>query len=72
MRIANTWKNNDRITLSFPMQVKTRTWIRTKAVSVWIMVHDISLKIKENYVRYDSKVTLGMIRNGKENADPTK
>lgn len=72
-RIANTWKNNDRITLSFPMQVKTRTWDKNKgSVSVDYGPLTFSLKIKENYVRYDSKVTAQYDSKWQENADPTK
>lgn len=72
-RIVNTWKNNDRITLEFPMQVKTRTWDKNKgSVSVDYGPLTFSLKIKENYVRYDSKVTAQYDSKWQENADPTK
>ncbi|HQQ97178.1 MAG TPA: glycoside hydrolase family 127 protein [Cyclobacteriaceae bacterium] len=72
-RIANTWKNNDRITLSFPMRVRTRTWDKNKgSVSVDYGPLTFSLKIKENYVRYDSKVTAQYDSKWQENADPTK
>jgi hypothetical protein len=72
-RIVHTWKNNDRITLQFPMQVKTRTWDKNKSsVSVDYGPLTFSLKIKENYVRFDSKVTAQYDSKWQENADPSK
>jgi hypothetical protein len=58
IRINNLWKNNDQIKINFPMVIKVREWKGNKnSVSVNYGPLTFSLKIKENYVKKDSKET---------------
>ena len=73
VRIANVWKNNDKIALTFPMKLKMRTWEKNKnSVSVNYGPLTFSLKIKEKYIRFDSKATAQYDSKWQENADPSK
>lgn len=58
LKIAGTWHNNDQIQLILPMDIEVRTWNRNKnSVSVNYGPLTYSLKIKERYVKKDSKET---------------
>ena len=73
VKIQNVWKNDDRITLEFPMKLKMRTWERNKnSVSVNYGPMTFSLKIDEKYVRFDTKATAQYDSKWQENADPSK
>jgi hypothetical protein len=54
--INNKWKNNDKVTLQLPMQLKVREWQQNKnSVSVNYGPLTFSLKIAEKYEKEDSK-----------------
>jgi len=73
IRIANTWKTGDTITLDFPMKVKLRTWEKNKnSVSVNYGPLTFSLKIAEKYIQLDTKETAQYDSKWQENADPSK
>lgn len=73
IRLMNNWKNGDKITLKFPMNLQTRTWEKNKnSVSVNYGPLSFSLKIKEDYVLRDSKETAIGDSRWQENADPKK
>ncbi len=71
--VQHKWKDGDRITLELPMQVKLRTWARNKnSVSVDYGPLTFSLKIKEKYIRFDTKATAQYDSKWQENADPSQ
>lgn len=73
VKILNVWKNNDRVTLRFPMKVKVRTWGKNKnSVSVNYGPLTFSLKINEKYIRFDSKATAQHDSKWQENTDQSK
>jgi len=73
IKLAGQWKNNDRVSLQFPMGLQVRTWTKNKnSVSVNYGPLTYSLKIKENYVQKDSKETAINDSRWQENADPKK
>lgn len=73
VRIVNGWRNNDRVTLRFPMKVKVRTWKKNKnSVSVNYGPLTFSLKINEKYIRFDSKATAQYDSKWQENTDQTR
>ena len=73
VKILNVWKNNDRVTLRFPMKVKVRTWEKNKnSVSVNYGPLTFSLKINEKYIRFDSKATAQHDSKWQENTDQSK
>ena len=73
VRIFNVWKNNDQVTLGFPMKVKVRTWEKNKnSVSVNYGPLTFSLKINEKYIRFDSKATAQYDSKWQENTDQSK
>ena len=56
LRINREWKSGDVIILHFPMTVKMQTWQSNEnSVSVNYGPITFSLKIKEKYVKYNSK-----------------
>jgi hypothetical protein len=73
LKIVNTWKNNDRLVLEFPMTLRTKTWEKNKnSVSVSYGPLTYSLKISEKYIRFDSKATAQYDSKWQENTDPSK
>lgn len=73
VRIMNTWKNADRVTLDFPMKLKIRTWEKNKnSVSVNYGPLTFSLKINEKYIKVDSKKTAQHDAKWQPTADPAK
>ena len=73
VKIVNVWKNNDRITLEFPMKLSTRKWEGNKnSVSVNYGPLTYSLKINEKYIRFDSKATAQYDSKWQENTDQSK
>jgi DUF1680 family protein len=53
LRLDRTWADGDTLTLSLPMQVRLRTWIKNRhTVSVDRGPLTYSLQIRENYVRH--------------------
>ena len=73
IKLNNTWKNGDKITLQLPMELKIRTWEKNKnSVSVNYGPLTYSLKIQENYVQKDSKETAIGDSKWQEGADPKK
>lgn len=56
--ITRDWKKNDKVTLRLPMTLKMRQWqVNKNSVSVDYGPLTLSLKIKERYVKRDSKET---------------
>ena len=73
VKLTNTWKKGDKITLRLPMELKVNEWIKNKnSVSVNYGPITFSLKIAENYVQKDSKETAIGDSRWQENADPKK
>ncbi len=73
VKLTNQWKNNDRISLQFPMELELRTWNRNKnSVSINHGPLTYSLQIQERYDQKDSKATAIGDSRWQENADPTK
>lgn len=73
VRIAGTWKNGDAIAISFPMKLSVRTWEKNKnSVSINYGPLTYSLKITENYLRYDSKETAQYDSKWQDNVDQSK
>lgn len=70
VRILRSWKDGDKVTLKLPMKVTVRTWEKNKnSVSVDYGPLTFSLKIKEKYLRFDSKATAQYDSKWQENAD---
>ena len=73
VKLTSQWKNNDRISLEFPMELQLRTWDRNKnSVSINHGPLTYSLYIKERYEQKDSKETAIGDSKWQENADPAK
>jgi hypothetical protein len=73
VKIANVWKNNDRVTLEFPMKLKVRAWEKNKnSVSVNYGPLTFSLKINEKYIKVDSKKSAQHDSKWQPEADPAK
>lgn len=73
IRLQNTWKNGDRITLGLPMQLAIRQWEKNKgSVSVNYGPLTFSLLIKENYMQKDSRETAIGDSRWQPTADPKK
>ncbi len=73
IKLDNTWKNNDQITLQLPMAIKVREWVKNKnSVSVNYGPLTFSLDINEKYVKQDSKKTAIGDSKWQASADPTK
>ncbi len=73
VRIERTWKNGDRVELSLPMKLSTRSWaVNKNSVSVDYGPLTLSLRIEEKYEMFDSRG--GAIRDSKwqKGADPQK
>ncbi|HVV55445.1 MAG TPA: beta-L-arabinofuranosidase domain-containing protein [Mucilaginibacter sp.] len=74
IRLANTWKNGDRITLHLPMTIQVREWTRNKnSVSVNYGPLTFSLRIDEKYVKVPT-TRANSVDDAKwqPTADPTK
>lgn len=72
-RINREWSNGDRIALNLPMHLKMRTWqANQNSVSVDYGPLTLSLKIKERYVKRDSRETAIGDSHWQKTADPTK
>ncbi|QKJ31256.1 glycoside hydrolase family 127 protein [Mucilaginibacter mali] len=73
IRISNNWHNGDRLTLILPMNINVRQWEQNKnSVSVNYGPLTYSLKIKENYIKGDSKTTAMDDSGWQEGADANK
>ena len=73
LRINNTWKNNDQITILLPMALKVTTWRKNKnSVSINYGPLTYSLKMDEKYIRFDSKETAQYDAKWQANADPSQ
>ncbi len=73
VKISNIWKNNDKVTIDFPMKLKVRRWEKNKnSASVDYGPLTFSLKIDEKYIKFDSKKSAQYDSKWQENADPAK
>jgi hypothetical protein len=73
VKLVNTWKGGDKISLQLPMELTVREWEKNKnSVSVNYGPLTYSLKIDEKYVQKDSKATAIGDSKWQESADPQK
>ncbi len=73
IKLENTWKNNDEVTLKLPMEIAVRQWAKNKnSISVNYGPLTYSLKIDEKYVQKDSKETAIGDSQWQPGADPKK
>ncbi len=73
VKIVSNWKNNDLVTLDFPMKLTARIWEKNRnSVSINYGPLTFSLKIHEKYIRFDSKATAQYDSKWQENTDPSK
>lgn len=73
IKLINTWKNGDRITLDLPMKLSVRTWTKNKnSTSINYGPLTFSLKIEEKYIRFESDKTAQYDAKWQESADPSK
>jgi beta-galactosidase GanA len=72
-KIEKTWVDGDEVELVLPMRITMRTWDHNKnSVSVNYGPLTFSLKIKENYVKVDSKASAIGDSKWQPGADQTK
>ncbi|WP_447639978.1 MULTISPECIES: beta-L-arabinofuranosidase domain-containing protein [Chitinophagaceae] len=72
-KITRVWKNGDKVSLSLPMDIKIHQWTKNKnSISVDRGPLTYSLKIKEQYVKADSKSSAIGDSKWQENADASK
>jgi len=73
VRLSNTWKNGDKISLHLPMELKVREWDKNKnSVSINYGPLTYSLKISEEYIKQNSKLAVEGDSKWQPNADPEK
>lgn len=73
IRIQGQWKDGDKVELSLPMTIDLKTWTANKnSVSIQRGPLTYALKIKENYVKKDSKASAIGDSKWQETADPSK
>ncbi|MBE7170146.1 MAG: glycoside hydrolase family 127 protein [Williamsia sp.] len=73
VRLMNTWKKDDKISLQLPMELSVRQWERNRnSVSVNYGPLTYSLLIKERFEQKDSKETAIGDSKWQETADPKK
>jgi len=73
IKLTNNWKNGDLVSLQLPMHIQVRTWEQNKnSVSVNYGPLTFSLKIAENYVKKNSKLTAQGDAGWQKTADPEK
>ena len=72
-RISREWKKGDRVSLRVPMSLSMRRWqVNKNSVSVDYGPLTLSLKIKERYVKRDSKETAIHDSKWQKNADASQ
>ena len=72
-KLEKTWVDGDVVELDLPMQIQVRTWEQNKnSMSVSYGPLSFSLKIKEDYVKVDSKVNAIGDSKWQPSADQTK
>jgi hypothetical protein len=73
LKLDREWTSGDQISIEFPMKLNVKTWERNKgSVSLSYGPLTYSLKITENYIRFDSKATAQYDSKWQENSDPSK
>lgn len=73
LRVEREWKTGDIVSLQLPMELSLRTWEKNKgSVSVNYGPLTYSLKINEEYVRFDSKAIAQHDSKWQPSADPSK
>ena len=73
IKINRTWKNGDKVELELPMQLQVQQWKDNKnSISVNRGPLTYSLKIKEDYIKADSKKSAIGDSKWQETADPEK
>ena len=71
--IRRTWENGDKITLDFPMTLSLRTWqVNKNSVSIDYGPLTLALKIKEKYVKRNSRETVIWYSKWQKDADADK
>lgn len=72
-KIERTWEDGDEVVLTLPMQLQVKKWEQNKnSVSINRGPLTYSLKIKENYIRQDSKASAIGDSKWQDTADPEK
>lgn len=73
IKLTNTWKNGDKVSLQLPMELQVREWEKNKnSISVNYGPLTYSLRIQENYIQKDSKETAIGDSRWQQGADPKK
>ncbi|ANH80737.1 hypothetical protein A8C56_06875 [Niabella ginsenosidivorans] len=73
IKIQRSWSKDDKITLTLPMEIKVREWAKNKnSISIDRGPLTYSLKIKEQYIKADSKASAIGDSKWQESADPEK
>lgn len=73
IRVINTWKNGDQITLQLPMELTLKKWTANKnSLSINYGPLTYSLKIDEQYLKKDSKATAINDSRWQAGANPEK
>jgi hypothetical protein len=73
LRLEREWKDGDAISVQLPMELRLRRWERNKgSISVDHGPLTYSLKIEEDYVRFDSKEIAQHDSKWQPTADPSK
>lgn len=73
IKINRTWSDRDKIELTLPMQITVHQWVKNKnSISINRGPLTYSLKIKEQYIKADSKASAIGDSKWQETADPGK
>ncbi|MDE1190704.1 MAG: glycoside hydrolase family 127 protein [Arachidicoccus sp.] len=71
LKLYKQWNDGDKIELQLPMKLFVRTWNKNKnSISINYGPLTFSLKIKENYIKKDSRITAMEDSKWQDNADP--
>lgn len=73
IKIDNKWKNGDKVSINFPMELTVRTWNHNKnSISVNYGPLTYSLKIQEDYTKTDGRNNAQGDAGWQPGADPQK
>ncbi|MBO9618070.1 MAG: glycoside hydrolase family 127 protein [Niabella sp.] len=73
IKINRVWSDNDKVELTLPMTIQVHQWAKNKnSISINRGPLTYSLKIKEDYVKADSKASAIGDSKWQETADPEK
>lgn len=73
IKIRRSWSKGDQVELTLPMEIKVHEWAKNKnSISINRGPLTYSLKIKEQYIKADSKTSAIGDSKWQESADPEK